>query len=657
MIPSSNLQIIGVALLIAVKMSFRMRITRNTLLFTFLVMVGIGMQQTILAQCTTPINTFPYDEGFESNTNGNWVSIPVAAWQCGTPAYPKPVLSQPGAGTKSWIVGGLTTSSYASGNSELRSPCFDFSTLINPRISFLAFWETERKFDGCTFQYSLDGANTWTTLGTINSNSSCDGINWFTYDPINYLNGEPGWSGNVQIVGGGDGTCLYGLGSGKWVTAQHNMLMLAGQSSVVFRFYFGAGNQCNDFDGFGVDNIHIGETPPPGIADFTHSCNGSVHQFTNNSTACSVLWDFGDPLSFSPTSTDLNPTHSYNIKGRVYTVTLTAYFASGASDTKTMQINEPGYEPHVVNLNKCFGDMDNSFELINLGEASNEYIYSWNSNPVQNTVVANNLPGGTFTVTVTTPSGCPSSASFGFDDPPVLVVSGTPSPAKCAVDNGSITATVTGGEAPYVYSWSTNPFYDNATLNDLAPGTYAVQVTDNLGCVREADNIVVQAVTNQVNVSLGNVDFICPGQTLILDAGSFAKYKWQDNSTSQTFKVTTAGIYSVQVTDKDGCTGSASITISGDCKFVYFPSAFSPGNDALNPTFGAIGDINALEYYSLAVYNRFGQIIFRSTDPFKKWDGTLNGYPVNMSSYVWIAKYKLRGQENVFKKGTVLVLR
>ncbi len=93
-----------------------------------------------------------------------------------------------------------------------------------------------------------------------------------------------------------------------------------------------------------------------------------------------------------------------------------------------------------------------------------------------------------------------------------------------------------------------------------------------------------------------------------------------------------------------------------DCKGVFFPSAFTPNSDAVNPAFGPVGDIGSLREYSLVVYNRYAEVVFSSTDPFKKWDGSFKGKAQDTQSFVWTAKYILQGKP-VQTKGTVLILR
>jgi len=633
---------------------------KNTTLFSFIFMLTLMVQQAN-AQCTAIINTFPYNEGFENADDGKWTSFPANSWACGLPATTKQVIQSAGSGVKCWIVGGLSASSYASGNSELRSPCFNFTTLTNPEISFKVFWETERRFDGATFQYSLDNGNNFTTLGTVNSPANCQGTNWYTYTPINFLGGEPGWSGNIQTGGGGGNNCLYGLGSGTWVTAKHNMAMLAGQSNVIFRFYFGAGTQCNDFDGFAVDDIYIAEAPPPNVANFSYTCglNGAV-QFTNLSSACSVQWDFGEPASGANNSSTLdNPAHTYLTLGQSYVVTMTANFPAGPV-IKTATIYTVNATPQINASSACFGDNNWALSAATpTGGPSSIYTYSWNTNPVQTSQSVSNLPdiAGQYLVTVSSPGACSSTFAFSFNDPLPLNVAVVTSAAKCGNNNGSISSTLTGGTVPYQYLWNTSPVQLTSSIINLAPGMYDLTVTDDNGCSKQVPGIEIKAEVNIVNASLGPDITICPGQSLVLNPGSFASYKWQDNSTNPTYTVTQTGDYSVQVVDADGCTGSGSVKITVDCKDIYFPSAFTPNGDASNPGFGAIGDIASLQQYSLDVYNRYGQKVFSSTDPNKKWDGRYKGVPSDMQTFIWIATYTQRSRVKQARKGTITLIR
>ena len=143
------------------------------------------MQKTN-AQCGTPISTFPYNEGFEAG-NGGWTpGGTFSSWAWGSPS--KPVINSAATGINCWIVGGLTGSAYSDGEASwLQSPCFDFTALPYPYISFNVFWEMEQRFDGAGFQYSTNLGASWTNLGNYAGPTNCFTENWFNFSPIKYF--------------------------------------------------------------------------------------------------------------------------------------------------------------------------------------------------------------------------------------------------------------------------------------------------------------------------------------------------------------------------------------------------------------------------------------------------------------------------------------
>ena len=327
----------------------------------FLLICIFCFTQKINAQCGTPISVFPYTEGFEA-TNGGWFAGGnLSDWAWGTPA--KTVITGAATGTKCWIVGGLSSSSYNDGEASwLQSPCFDFTGLQYPYISFSVFWETERRFDGANLQYSTNLGANWTNVGTVSDQVNCLNDNWFNFSPVTYLNGlatvRDGWSGNIQSTAG---SCLGGGGSGRWVTAQHTIPNLAGTPNVIFRFAFGAGTQCNAYDGFAVDDIVITEAPPNN-ALFTYSClNNTTVNFTNTSPLCPAsAWNFGDTASgANNTSAFPNPIHVFSAPG-TYIITLKATGPANAPDSTTQTINILGLTTSVISNNNCFADKNGS---------------------------------------------------------------------------------------------------------------------------------------------------------------------------------------------------------------------------------------------------------------------------------------------------------
>ena len=202
----------------------------------------------------------------------------------------------------------------------------------------------------------------------------------------------------------------------------------------------------------------------------------------------------------------------------------------------------------VVNLGPdqtlCQGDQ----YLLNAFVPGGSYVWQNNSTASSFNVTT----AGNYSVTVTA-NGCSNSDNIAvaYNPNPVVDLGGDQS--LCAGDQVVLDATTPG--ATYVWqNGSTAP-----TFNVSGPGTYDVDVTVN-GCTTN------DAVTVNYNplptVDLGPDQVLCEGTPLLLDATvTGGSYVWQDNSTSPTFNITTAGNYGVIVT-ANGCSNSGNITVA-----------------------------------------------------------------------------------------------
>jgi gliding motility-associated-like protein len=130
---------------------------------------------------------------------------------------------------------------------------------------------------------------------------------------------------------------------------------------------------------------------------------------------------------------------------------------------------------------------------------------------------------------------------------------------------------------------------------------------------------------------------------------------WSTGQTTPSIQVNQVGTYYVTVT-KNSCTASDTIqVVPGDCD-VYIPSAFTPNNDNLNETFGVVDNV-ALQYFSLEIYSKWGELIFKSNDVTKKWDGTFKGQKMPNGNYLWMLNYtNIRGRK-FYEQGTVMLIR
>ncbi len=151
----------------------------------------------------------------------------------------------------------------------------------------------------------------------------------------------------------------------------------------------------------------------------------------------------------------------------------------------------------------------------------------------------------------------------------------------------TFTATpVNGGTSP-VYAWKKNnvPVGSNNNIyTDNIPSNGDVitcTLTSNETCLTAAQassNSIVITVHPDPVVILDKTPTLCTGTTRILDAGNFSSYAWSTGAVSQTITVNTTGIYSVTVTDNNGCTGTGITTI---LTLLPSPAGFLPPDTAV----------------------------------------------------------------------------
>ena len=528
-------------------------------IFLFLNITCYLLPFSTFPQC---ISTFPYSEGFELN-DGGWTSTGLNNdWTWGTPS--KAVITGAGGGSKCWIPGGLTASFYNfSEQAYVVSPCFNFSSITNPFISFKIFWEVERKYDGGNLQYSTDTGNTWTNVGAYGDAVDCMNSNWYNYSAIVYLNSplwipvRDGWSGNVQPTAG---SCQGGFGSGTWVTAKHCMPYLAGIPSVLFRFTLGAGTQCNSYDGLAFDDILI-ENAPANVPSFTSSCSGTTISFSGAGTPCptSFSWNFGDGNS----STQQNPSHTYSSPG-VYTVSLTTNGPCNPSGTISQPIKILSANISSSTNVSCNGGNDGSATVTTINGIS-PYSYSWSNGQASQT--STGLSIGNYSVTVTDSSGCFAVAFVTINQPSVITSTTSSTLAGCGLSNGSATVTASGGNSPYTYLWEANANNQTTqTATGIAAGIYSVTVTDSTNCAHITT--VTVGNTGAPTVTTSFADPSCNngnnGSASVTANGGTSPYTylWSNGATQSQISNLTSQTYFITVTDANGCEAIISATLN-----------------------------------------------------------------------------------------------
>lgn len=545
-----------------------------------------------MAQC---ISTFPHTEGFESaptwtaaGTNSDW------AW--GAPAHAS--INTAGGGTKSWCIGNLTGAFYNLGElSTLTSPCYDLTSLSYPWISFKIYWECEYKWDGMVLQSSINNGVTWTNVGAFGDPSDCNTANWYNYNNITNLTSVPasqrhGWTGRV---GPTSGSCSGGNGSGGWVVAKHCLTGLANQSNVKFRFLFGSGTTCNNYDGIAIDDILI-SNGAPNVSTFTMSCNGAgSFGFTSiNTSTCNTsptyAWNFGDPTSGAQNvSSSANQTHTFSASG-TYTVRL---IVSGGQcnppDTsyKVVTVGNGSVNSNVQNVT-CYGQSNGSATVSVVG--AGPCTYTWVPNG-GNAAIATNLSAGNYSVLIHDSGNCPYSKSLSITQPSPLTGSVSSTSGGCSLSSSSATVAASGGVGPYSYSWSPGGG-TSANISNITPGTYSVKVTDANGCSSTYTTSITIVTTLSAQV---NGIQLCKGQSGVLTAsvnGGAAPYTYVWNGVVANSTLAVSGssstVYTLNVTDKNGCSSlpdTAGLNVLAPISIsLVAPDSVCPGAAVLSAT-------------------------------------------------------------------------
>jgi len=122
---------------------------------------------------------------------------------------------------------------------------------------------------------------------------------------------------------------------------------------------------------------------------------------------------------------------------------------------------------------------------------------------------------------------------------------------------------------------------------------------------------------------------------VILGAGVSAKsYQWWSGSSDVRETVSAPGTYWLTLSNGKNCTYTDTVTIKGACNATsfHFPNAFTPNKDGINDTYTAVGE-NITEY-KMMIFDRWGELLFESTDIGAGWDGTYKSNLVPADLYV-----------------------
>ncbi|MBK9213411.1 MAG: hypothetical protein IPO14_10795 [Saprospiraceae bacterium] len=325
-------------------------------------------------------------------------------------------------------------------------------------------------------------------------------------------------------------------------------------SSICFRLYGYGGNVSATSGTWRVDNVTF---TGQAYQELPVLCNVYDVDPSSNPGAIPVATDVTvyDPATTVATSPDVFWVKCEDINGCLSQATAVSVTVNALPD-----ITIAG------NLSVCTGL---TTDLTANGGAS----YTWSTGATTDLV---SVSEGTYTVSVTNAEGCISAKEVTVVLYPAVTAVITGNLTIC--DGTSTVLTASGGVSS---TWSTSE--TTADITVTTAGLYEVIVTSADGCTSITG---VTVVVNPLPTALATNATVCPGATGDLIASGGVSYLWSDASTSATLTTSTVGVYTVTVTDINGCTSSTT------AELVNFPGAVALATNATVCP-GASGDLIA----------------------------------------------------------------
>lgn len=230
----------------------------------------------------------------------------------------------------------------------------------------------------------------------------------------------------------------------------------------------------------------------------------------------------------------------------------------------------------------------------------------------------------------------------------------------------SVTLRATGGSS---YQWTpTSSLSAPRSAITVARPTdstqYIVTVTDVLGCPKPVSDTVMVYVVPPVPAFAGNDTIAMLNHPFQLNASGGIRYVWSPvdglddpNIYNPTTTINRDITYTVTVYTSEGCFGTDDISV----RFIagpdiYVPSGFSPNGDGQNDIFRPL-PVGIIQMDFFRVYDRWGKLMFSTTEYLRGWDGYYQGSPAAVGTYVWVVQGKNVNNETVLRKGTVTLVR
>lgn len=418
------------------------------------------------------------------------------------------------------------------------------------------------------------------TVTDANGNQATSSITLTEPDPVSVSAMTPsvyngGW--NISCAGAADGSIVGAAQGGaeclayeyQWSDASGIIIseaMVTGLTAGTYYLNVFDVNGCTALDSIVLtepDTLELILDPQVYNGGYNVSCagaaDGSIDLTVLNGTApYSYSWDNGE------VSEDIS-----GLEAGDYTVIVTdangcemsAVITLTEPESLTTGITSPTYEGG-FNIS-CSGLQDGSLDLTVDG-GTEPYMYLWNGGQADEDLI--DLGAGVYSVIVTDANGCQANDTITLTEPDqlVLAITDTNEISCFGSSDGSFTVEATGGVSSYLYNWSDGQ--TGATAINLPSGTIIAYVEDQNGCMDSllmemAEPIELTATANSI------IDVSCNGgsdglvDVAVQGGAAPYTYQWTNGDQTEDLNGVSAGIYSLTVTDENGCQAQLTVEV------------------------------------------------------------------------------------------------
>jgi gliding motility-associated-like protein len=353
--------------------------------------------------------------------------------------------------------------------------------------------------------------------------------------------------------------------------------------------------------------------------------NGTAFTFTDS---LSGTPDLGGAWTPAISGTLFDP--AINTSG-TYTYTVTG--AGGCLDataTITVSVNATP----AVNLGSTTSFCEGDSLLLDAGNSGSSYLWSPGGETSQ-TVSVSLI--GTYTVNVTSSAGCLGTGSISVTESSLPIHSGFVGSDICI---GETAMLVTFGSGSLV--WNTTEINDTIYVNPTSDTWYYSTYTNSCGSVTDSILITVHPLPT---IIAGNDTTVAILQDALLWATGGVNYVWSPSTGldcptcwDPIANNTTSQVYYVTGVDSNGCVGSDSVIVIVDGNLdLFVPNVFSPNGDNNNDLVFVRG--GPFQEFQFSIFNRWGEIVFETTDQTIGWDGTFKTKLLDPAVFVYKVTY------------------